>query len=58
MRYGLIWHAMKMREKGFTLMIPPVLVREATLFGSGHFRADGKKFMKSATRLLWRPDPG
>ena len=38
MQYGLIWHALKkMREKGFTLMIPPVLVREATLFGSGHF---------------------
>ena len=38
MQYGLIWHALKkMREKGFTLMVPPVLIREFTLFGSGHF---------------------
>ncbi len=40
MQYGLIWHALKkMQEKGFTLMIPPVLVREFPLFGSGHFPA-------------------
>ncbi len=40
MQYGLIWHALKkMQEKGFTLMVPPVLVREAALFGSGHFPA-------------------
>lgn len=40
MQYGLIWHALKkMQEKGFTLMIPPVLVREPALFGSGHFPA-------------------
>ncbi|PIR96317.1 MAG: serine--tRNA ligase [Candidatus Doudnabacteria bacterium CG10_big_fil_rev_8_21_14_0_10_42_18] len=38
MQYGLIWHALKkMREKGFTLMVPPVLVKEFALFGSGHF---------------------
>jgi len=40
MQYGLIWHALKkMQEKGFTLMVPPVLVRESALFGSGHFPA-------------------
>lgn len=38
MQYGLIWHALKkMQSKGFNLMAPPVLVREAPLFGSGHF---------------------
>ncbi len=40
MQYGLIWHALKkMQEKSFTLMVPPVLVRENPLFGSGHFPA-------------------
>lgn len=38
MQYGLIWHALKkMIEKGFMPMVPPVLVREFALFGSGHF---------------------
>lgn len=38
MQYGLIWHALKkMTEKGFTPMVPPVLIREFALFGSGHF---------------------
>lgn len=40
MQYGLIWLALKkMQEKGFSLMVPPVLVREFALFGSGHFPA-------------------
>lgn len=40
MHYGLVWHAMKkLQSKGFTLMVPPVLVREFALFGSGHFPA-------------------
>ncbi len=40
MQYGLIWHALKkMQEKGFSLMVPPVLIREFALFGSGHFPA-------------------
>lgn len=40
MQYGLIWLALKkMQEKGFTLMVPPVLVRSAALYGSGHFPA-------------------
>ncbi len=38
MHYGLLWHAMKkMQEKGFNLMVPPVLGREFAYFGSGHF---------------------
>lgn len=38
LQYGLIWHALKkMQAKGFQLMIPPTLVREAPLYGSGHF---------------------
>lgn len=38
MQYGLIWHALKkMQEKGFGLMIPPILAREFAFYGSGHF---------------------
>jgi seryl-tRNA synthetase len=38
MQYGLMWYALKkLQEKGFTLMVPPVLVREHALMGSGHF---------------------
>ena len=38
MQFGLIQMALKkMQEKGFTLMIPPVLVREFAFYGSGHF---------------------
>jgi seryl-tRNA synthetase len=38
LQYALLWHAIaKLREKGFTLMVPPVLVREFSLVGSGHF---------------------
>jgi seryl-tRNA synthetase len=38
MQYGLIWHALKkMQEKGFDLMIPPVMAKSFAFFGSGHF---------------------
>ena len=38
MQYGLIWLALKkMQEKGFELMIPPILDREFAFYGSGHF---------------------
>ncbi len=38
MQYGLIWHALKkMTEKGFMLMVPPVLIKDFALYGSGHF---------------------
>ncbi len=38
MQYGLIQHALKkMQTKGFTLMVPPTLVREFAFYGSGHF---------------------
>ncbi|MGB2761970.1 MAG: serine--tRNA ligase [Minisyncoccales bacterium] len=35
---ALMWHALlKLKEKGFQLMIPPTLAREFVLVGSGHF---------------------
>lgn len=38
MQFGILWHALKkMREKGFTLMAPPVLAKEFAFYGSGHF---------------------
>lgn len=50
MQYGLIWHALKkMQEKGFNLMIPPVLVRETPLYGSGHFPAGREEIYKIQT---------
>ena len=40
MQYGLIWLALKkMQEKGFTLMIPPIMDKEFAFYGSGHFPA-------------------
>jgi seryl-tRNA synthetase len=38
LHFALLWHAInKMREKGFTLMLTPSLLREFALIGSGHF---------------------
>ena len=38
LHFALMWHALnKMRKKGFTLFVPPTLLREFTLIGSGHF---------------------
>ncbi|MBN1915745.1 serine--tRNA ligase [Candidatus Dojkabacteria bacterium] len=38
MHMGLMMHGLKkMIEKGFTAMIPPTLVRDFSLIGSGHF---------------------
>jgi seryl-tRNA synthetase len=38
MQYGLIWLALKkMQEKGFDLMIPPILDKAFAFYGSGHF---------------------
>ena len=38
LHFALLWHAInKMREKGFTLMLTPTLLREFALEGSGHF---------------------
>ena len=35
---AVIWHAVnKMREKEFSMILPPTLVREFALVGSGHF---------------------
>ncbi len=47
MQYGLIWLALKkMQEKGFSLMIPPILVRDFALYGSGHFPAGRDEIYK------------
>lgn len=38
---AVLWFTvMKLREKGFTLIMPPTLIREFALFGSGHFPFD------------------
>ncbi len=38
MQYGLLWHALKkMQEKGFNLLIPPIMAKEFAFYGSGHF---------------------
>ena len=38
MQFALMQYAMeKLRKKGFNLMIPPTIVREFALIGSGHF---------------------
>ncbi len=38
MQYGLIWLALKkMQEKGFGLMVPPILDKAFAFYGSGHF---------------------
>jgi len=40
LHFALMWHAInKMKERGFKLFIPPTLVREFALLGSGHFPA-------------------
>ena len=38
LHFAILWHAIKkMKEKGFELMIPPTLLRDFALKGSGHF---------------------
>jgi seryl-tRNA synthetase len=38
MSLGLTWYAInKMKEKGFSLMIAPTILKEFALYGSGHF---------------------
>ncbi len=38
MQFGIIWHALKkLQDKGFTLMVPPILAKEFVFYGSGHF---------------------
>lgn len=41
LHWAVLWHTFKrMRERGFTVMVPPIVVREMALVGSGHFPAD------------------
>ncbi len=36
--FALIWHSInKMKERGFSFMIPPTILKEFSLIGSGHF---------------------
>ncbi len=38
MAFSLLWYCiLKMKKKGFTLMIPPTILRDFALIGSGHF---------------------
>jgi seryl-tRNA synthetase len=38
LHFALLWHAInKMKAKGFDLFLPPTLLREFALLGSGHF---------------------
>lgn len=40
LHYAIFWHALnKMRQMGFELFVPPTIVREFVLYGSGHFPA-------------------
>jgi seryl-tRNA synthetase len=40
LHFAIFWHALnKMRQNGFTLFVPPTVLREFTLVGSGHFPA-------------------
>ncbi len=49
LQYGLIWHALKkMQQKEFTLMVPPVLIRDFALYGSGHFPFGREEIYKIA----------
>ncbi len=38
LQMALVWHCLdKLREKGYQLMIPPTIIKEQALIGSGHF---------------------
>lgn len=38
LQIALIWHSLlQLKKKGFTLIIPPTILREFALIGSGHF---------------------
>lgn len=49
LQLAVLWHALqKLRQNGFTLIIPPTLVREFALFGSGHFPFDRENIYRVA----------
>ncbi len=40
LHFAVFWHALNlMREKGFTIFVPPTILREFAFVGSGHFPA-------------------
>lgn len=46
---AVLWYAItKLRQKGFTLVIPPTLIKEFALFGSGHFPFDRENVYRVA----------
>jgi len=41
LHFAVLWHALKkVCEQGFTPIIPPILIKEFALYGSGHFPFD------------------
>ena len=41
LHWAVLWHTFKrMRERGFVVMTPPIILREMALIGSGHFPGD------------------
>ncbi len=51
LQLAVLWHALrKLRQKGFTLIIPPTLVKEFALFGSGHFPFDRENIYRVADK--------
>ena len=50
LHFALIWHAVwKMVEKGFTPMVPPTILKEFALIGSGYFPFDKKEVYRLVT---------
>jgi len=47
------WIFDKLSKQGFTLMVPPVLVREQAMFGSGFFPTEKKEYYKTASDDLY-----
>ncbi|MFZ3073682.1 MAG: serine--tRNA ligase [Minisyncoccales bacterium] len=40
LHFAVLWHALNLlREKGFTMFVPPTILREFAFVGSGHFPA-------------------
>ncbi|MFY9484689.1 MAG: serine--tRNA ligase [Patescibacteria group bacterium] len=54
LEFALIrWVFEKLTNKGFTLMVPPVLVREQAMFGTGFFPTEKEEYYKTATDDLY-----
>lgn len=41
LHFAVLWHVVqKLKAKGFTLLVPPIIMKSMALFGSGHFPFD------------------